>query len=275
YILEDSDCSVLFAGNDFATLVNQLEMDELQTITIGPEWSEWIPGQTPPMQASAHFYSSHVTYDLPGVLPEPDEIFLQLYTSGTTSKPKGVPLTHFNVVALLEQLRLEIPGFGTDSRNLVCAPFFHIAGVGCLFLGLFGGAANFVLPRFDPLAVIEGIGKLGLTHGLMVPAMQQAVISHPEARKGDFHSLKHLIYGASPISRSLLMASHSVLQCDYTQAYGLTETTGVATILSMDDHRAILSGQADHLAASAGKPAAGIEMEIRNEDGICNAGESG
>lgn len=268
FILDDADCQIVFAGKDFLPLV---EESSRQVVNLPGDF--WESGR------------SESAMDNP-VLPEAGQTFLQLYTSGTTSHPKGVPMNHDNILALLEQLRLETPSFGFGSVNLVCAPFFHIAGVGILFMGFLGGATNVLLPRFDPGAVIQAIETHQISHGLMVPAMQQAVINHPDAATADFSSLKHLIYGASPISRPLLEASHARLKCDYTQAYGLTETTGVATILSVQDHLDILqvhssstraaarTGTPDR-SASAGKAAAGIEIQIRSGDEICKPGESG
>lgn len=267
FILNDAKCKLVFAGSDFKPLVSD---SAYEIVDLTADF--W----TPPGGASARALT----------LPEAKQTFLQLYTSGTTTRPKGVPINHANVMSLLEQLRLEIPSFGFGSVNLVCAPFFHIAGVGILFLGILGGATNVVLPRFEPEAVINAIETYRVSHGLMVPAMQQAVICHPRSDHADFSSLKHLIYGASPISRPLLQASHAKLQCDYTQAYGLTETTGVATVLTVQDHLDILnvaSASTDANArvaaidrsASAGKAAAGIQIQIRDGDRLCEAGESG
>tara|TARA_B100002051_G_scaffold276847_1_gene330443 strand:+ start:59745 stop:61334 length:1590 start_codon:yes stop_codon:yes gene_type:complete len=269
FILEDANCNTVFVGKDFLPLVADSGR-RVEEMPVG-FWS-----------SESTESSIQDAWELPGR----DQTFLQLYTSGTTSRPKGVPMSHANVMALLEQLRLEVPSFGFGSVNLVCAPFFHIAGIGILSLGILGGATNVIVPRFEPGAVIDAIQTHRISHGLMVPAMQQAVINHPDAEKADFSSLKHLVYGASPISRPLLEAAHARFQCDYTQAYGLTETTGVATILSVQDHLDILGKESASTIAqgkspksdkssSAGKAAAGIEIQIRSEGKICEAGQTG
>ncbi len=261
FIIKDSESKLLFAGPAFEGITRQLSRDGYELHVTQPgTWLEADAVVTPE-------------------LPAPEQDFVQLYTSGTTGNPKGVPLSHANMVALLEQMRYEIPGFGIDSMNLAVAPFFHIAGSGILLLGFFGGATNVLLAKFDPGEVIETIETHGITHSLLVPAMQQAIIQHPRAAAADFSSLKHLVYGASPIARQLLETAALTFQCDFTQGYGLTETTGVVTLLSAGDHRRILAsqpGSKDDISASAGKAAAGIEIEVRGEDGaVCAPGIPG
>lgn len=261
FIVRDSEAKLLFAGSAFEALTAQLSCDGYALHVM--EADAWLAASV----ASAR------------PLPAAEHEFVQLYTSGTTGNPKGVPLSHANVVALLEQMRYEIPGFGVDSVNLAVAPFFHIAGTGILLLGFFGGAVNVLLAKFDPGEVITAIESRSVSHSLLVPAMQQAVIAHPRSAAADFSSLKHLVYGASPIARQLLEAASLMFECDFTQGYGLTETTGVVTLLSVDDHRRTLSakpGSQDDLSASAGKAAAGVEIEVRDDDGaVCASGVPG
>lgn len=253
YITRDAGCRHLFFGNDLRDPGWTLPARLIEL----PEQGAFVAESESAVPASR------------SAAPGNADIFLQLYTSGTTGLPRGVPTSHANMLALTEQLRLEVPAFGPESMNLVCAPFFHIAGVGYLLFGLHAGATNVVLPRFAPDAVIAAVRDHRVSHALLVPAMQQAVLdAEPDA--ADFASLRHLLYGASPISRPLLERAAQTFRCDFTQAYGLTETTGVATLLGCEDHRRALAGASEtarERIASAGKAAAGIELEIRDEQG--------
>ncbi len=265
FILRDAGCRCLFRGGEFAAMEPAgVRIIEVESTTRSPGLAPGDVG-TP-------------------AVPARDEDLMQLYTSGTTGRPRGVRTTHANMLALLEQLLLEVPGINGETRNLVCAPFFHIAGIGYWLFGLMAGVTNILLNRFEPAATAMVMENRRVSHALLVPAMQQAVLdyldtqSQPEA-SGRFASLRHILYGASPISESLLKRSARIFQCDYTQAYGLTETTGVVSLLTADDHRAVLAardGDARGLVQSAGRPAPGMEIRIAREDGtFADVGESG
>ncbi len=206
----------------------------------------------------------------------PDDIAVQMYTSGTTSLPKGVCSTHLNLLALLDTLSSELPGFAADSRHLVAAPLFHIAGFGFGIGPLAVGAPAVLLGEFDPAAVLDAIEQHHITHSLLVPAMLQAVVGVPGSSGRDTSSLRGILYGGSPISRALLEQVDAVLGCPLTQAYGLTETSGIATMLRFDDHRRGLDAAEDATEAvrlaSAGRPIPGTEVRVADPDAT-GAGE--
>lgn len=203
-------------------------------------------------------------------LPRPDDVAVQMYTSGTTALPKGVCTTHANLLALLDLLTAELPGFAADSRHLVAAPLFHIAGFGFGVGPLAVGAPAVLLERFDPAAALDAVEHHGITHTLLVPAMLQAVCAVPGAAERDTSGLRGLLYGGSPMSVSLMETVARTLGCAMTQAYGMTETTGIASLLRFDDHAAGLAAGDDDPArqrlASAGRAAIGTELRIDGPD---------
>lgn len=208
--------------------------------------------------------------------PRPDDVAVQMYTSGTTALPKGVCTTHANVLALLDLLTAELPGFAADTRHLVAAPLFHIAGFGFGVGPLAVGAPSVLLERFDPAAVLDAVERHRITHTLLVPAMLQAVCAVPGAAARDTSSLRGLLYGGSPMSVSLMETVARTLGCAMTQAYGMTETTGIASLLRFDDHAAGLAAPGGDAArerlASAGRAAIGTELRIDDPD-ASGAGE--
>ncbi|MFZ4519897.1 MAG: class I adenylate-forming enzyme family protein [Microthrixaceae bacterium] len=215
---------------------------------------------------------------LPDDVPFPgaDDVAVQMYTSGTTALPKGVCTTHANVLALLDLLTAELPGYAADTRHLVAAPLFHIAGFGFGVGPLAVGAPAVLLERFDPAAVLDALEEHGITHTLLVPAMLQAVCAVPGAAERDTAALRGLLYGGSPMSVALMATVAATLGCPMTQAYGMTETTGIASLLRFDDHAAGLAAAGDDPArqrlASAGRAAIGTELRIDQPDAT-GAGE--
>lgn len=193
---------------------------------------------------------------------------LQLYTSGTTGKPKGAVLSHRNMGSLTHMTSIGNDGIYTsDSVNLVVAPFFHIGGVGITYNGLAHGVHNIVYAAFDPMEVVETIQRDKVNSMFMVPAMIQAVVKMvPNVRDYDFSSLDIIAYGAAPISATLLEEAMEVFGCDFGQVYGMTETTGAVVSLPPEDHVRAVNGQPE-LLTSCGKGYPGCEIKIIDEDG--------
>ena len=200
-----------------------------------------------------------------------DSDLVQLYTSGTTGLPKGVRTTHRNMIELLQSVSTEVPAIEPDSVHLVVAPPFHIAGYGYALVALYTGATNILLPQFDPGAVLEAIEERSCTNALLVPAMLQQVLDHPASETKDLSSLRSVLYGGSPASEGLIRRAIKVTHADLTQAYGLTETTGFATLLRSDAHQAGIdapegSAEAERLG-SAGTPVLGTEVRVVDSSG--------
>ena len=202
---------------------------------------------------------------------------LQLYTSGTTGKPKGAVLSHRNLSSLVQMMAISNDAlYHPDTVNLVIAPLFHIGGTGIAYIGLAHGAHNIMHEAFDPVRVVNTIQEEKVSSVFMVPAMIQAIVKLvPNVRDYDFSSLEIIAYGAAPISASLLEEAMDVFGCGFGQVYGMTETTGTVIAMPPEDHRLAVNGRPELLTA-CGRACPGNEVKIVDEDGKrVAAGETG
>jgi acyl-CoA synthetase (AMP-forming)/AMP-acid ligase II len=189
----------------------------------------------------------------------------QMYTSGTTGRPKGAVLTHSAVTANLEQITLEISATPGE-RDLIVAPLYHAAAAVSSFAVVVWGGCLYLQEDFNPLEVVRALSEERIVVTTLVPAMIQACLVYvPDIDKRNFDNLRTIIYGASPIAEETLRKAAAVFKCDFIQAYGMTETTAVLTFLLPDDHRRALKDTPD-LLLSAGRPLVGTELKIVDED---------
>ncbi len=167
---------------------------------------------------------------------DPAAAVLQMYTSGTSGRPKGAVLTHGNwdamVGAWLRDMDMR-PG----DRFLQVTPLFHVGGALMLLSNMARAASLFLLPEFDPVLAIEALRGHRITHTLMVPAMIEWLLREPAAAAAPYDDLRLVVYGAAPMPVPTLRCAAEVLGCDFLQGYGLTETAGVLLTLTAEDHR--------------------------------------
>lgn len=192
----------------------------------------------------------------------PDDDFLQLYTSGTTGKPKGVPQTHAMHLAQRAQWEDRIGPFPPGDRCLVFMPCFHAAGITYPLFALQYGTEVEIHRAADPARIIEALGSGRISTTVMVPTLMQMLV--PKLQPGAFPGLRCVHYGASPVEPALLARALEVFGCDMVQIYAATETTAALTMLSPDDHQRGLRDP--RLWSSAGKPSS-VGCELRIVDG--------
>jgi acyl-CoA synthetase (AMP-forming)/AMP-acid ligase II len=215
----------------------------------------------------------------------PDEIEAELteapaaiiYTSGTTSKPKGVVLRHENLTSYVLDT-VEFAGAAEDEAALMSVPPYHIAGVSNVLTNLYAGRRFVTLEAFAPEHWLETVREEAITNAMVVPTMLARIMAVGGDRSAQ--SLRSLSYGGAKmpvkvIERALQEWPH----VNFVNAYGLTETSSTISILGPDEHRAAIGSEDEAVRArlgSAGKPVPAIEMEIRDEDGrVLEPGEIG
>jgi acyl-CoA synthetase (AMP-forming)/AMP-acid ligase II len=152
------------------------------------------------------------------------------YSSGTTGLPKGVMLTHRNLVANLCQCEgmRNWEGFGERDVVMAFLPFFHIYGmVVIMMLGLAGGSTILVLPRFDFPEFLAAIQKYRVTILPLVPPVVLGMVKHPAVAQADLSSVRLVFSGAAPLGEEVARELGIKLKCPVTQGYGMTEASPV------------------------------------------------
>ena len=170
--------------------------------------------------------------DSDGVIPtveiNPKEDLVALpYSSGTTGLPKGVMLTHHNLVANIRQME-GLDYFTTDDTLLCVLPLFHIYGlVVILNMGLYMGATIVTMPRFDLEQFLKAVSTYRVTLAHLVPPIVLALSKSPIVDQYDLSTLKAIFSGAAPLDQNLTLACMERLNIRIRQGYGMTETSPV------------------------------------------------
>jgi acyl-CoA synthetase (AMP-forming)/AMP-acid ligase II len=150
------------------------------------------------------------------------------YSSGTTGLPKGVMLTHRNLVANLGQTEACVTPSGHEVF-LAFLPFFHIYGMQVLMnLGLSVGATVVTMPRFDLEQSLQLVQQHEVTRFFVVPPVVLALAKHPIVEQYDLSSLKQIFSGAAPLGAELAAEAAARVGCEVVQGYGMTELSPVS-----------------------------------------------
>lgn len=176
---------------------------------------------------------------LPEVAIDPREDVVVLpYSSGTTGLPKGVMLTHHNLVANLHQMRGALHILGEKDVFIGVLPFFHIYGLVVIMnFALMLGATVVTLPRFELEPFLETLQKYGVTFAHVVPPIALALAKHPSVERYDLSRLRTLFSGAAPLGEAVTRACVERLGCVVMQGYGLTETSPGTHVSPSDPSR--------------------------------------
>ena len=259
FIVNDADARLLIARGEYVAAIDAVR-GELTSVgdwlALGAPapsgwqaWDAWLAAQpaTPPardIDAEADAY--------------------QMYTSGTTGHPKGAVLQHRAVCSNVVQM-MPIINIHSGERYLIVAPLYHAAAAVTQFIAVARGASMFVQEDFVPGEVVRALSEERIVIALLVPAMIQAcLVMVPDVAARRYEALRSVVYGASPIAAETLRRAMTIFQCDFAQAYGMTETTAVLTVLSAADHQRALA-DCPELLLSAGRPVLGTDLRIVDE----------
>ena len=199
-------------------------------------------------------------------------IAVQLFTSGTTGRPKVAVLRHGNLMAYILGT-IDFASAGEEEANLVSVPPYHIAGISAVMSSTYAGRRMVMLEGFDARLWLDTCQRERTTHAFMVPTMIRRILDEMTREPGrwDVSSMCAISYGGGRMPISVIEKAMEMLpHVDFTNAYGLTETSATICMLRPDDHRAAMASADSEIRrrlGSVGRPIGTIEMEIRDEGG--------
>lgn len=249
FVLADAGARVLVVGAEFVSTVEQVrgELPDLQTvIVLGGDADEYEPLLAAAPQGGTD-----------GV-PQPDDCFLLLYTSGTTGFPKGAMLTHRTMAAHTLNA-FGAFGFEHGSVNLVAMPLFHVGGMSWALQSLYTGGRTIVVREVVPAAILAQIEKERVTHAFFVPTVYEYLLAVPEPADHDLSSVRCFGYGGSPMPLPLMRRCLLGLGPNFYQVYGATEASGAFCVLGPADHR---DPAHPERLGSVGQPLSGVELRV-------------
>lgn len=260
YILDDAQIECLFYEEAFAAVVDaaRAQCPGLRTAIsidgVGDDaMTTWRDGQ------------SSVR---PDVRPDPEDVMIQFYTSGTTGHPKGVQISHRSSRAM----RVMEVGKHEDWQQwtsadvaIVALPNFHLSGTSWALQWLARGATCVVHPQVDAQASLEAIEAHGVTQIMTIPTVVQMMLDHPSFANTDTSSLRNVFYGGMRMPAPLLRRAREALGTNFIQIYGMTEHNGSACYLTPADH--VHADQDEELLKSCGRPLLNVSMRIMDSEG--------
>lgn len=276
------------AGATFTPLNYRLSADGLRElidrlpqplVVVDAEYLDVVADSGKQVIGSEEFIAAARTAEPAAEFPDPEDVGVVLFTSGTTSRPKAVELTHNNLTSYITGT-VEFDGAAPDDAALICVPPYHIAGVSAALSNLYAGRKMVYLPQFDPSEWVRLVRDEGVTSATVVPTMLDRIVSALESEPVALPSLRNLAYGGSKVALPLVRKALGLLpEVGFVNAYGLTETSSTIAVLTPDDHRDAMASTdvtVTRRLGSVGQPVPGIEVQIRDEAGqVVGPGETG
>jgi acyl-CoA synthetase (AMP-forming)/AMP-acid ligase II len=195
----------------------------------------------------------------PDAIYDPEAILALIYTSGTTGHPKGVVVTHANILANVNHLNYWMP-YREGSVHLHAAPIFHILDFPFMFAAPAFGACQVAIPKFSPQSFCETVQRERVSQSVLVPTMINLLVQFDKLGNYDLTSLETLAYGGSPMAPELISRIRKVLpNLKLIQGYGLSEA-GFLTGLKDHEHT-------EDKLMSCGRTCPGIDLRVVDESG--------
>lgn len=265
YMLRDSEIKVLLIEERYVKSIEHFLQDPLCKIE-----KMIVIGEDP---QGYELYESYIENSEPMIefaeIGEED-IAILLYTSGTTSLPKGVMLTYTQLTNYVMGHSEAANGL-PNGASLTCVPNYHVAGATSICNCIYSGRRIVLIRQFEADTWLEVLEKERVTHAFLVPTMLKRIIDHPRFEQTDFSCLQSLSYGAAPMPFPVIRKAIEMfpLSVDFANAFGMTETTSTVAVLGPDDHKLI--GTPEEIEKkilrlhSVGKPLPSVEIKILDD----------
>ena len=263
FMIRDAGPKVLIVGSRYLDLIDSIseELDSVEHyIAIDEPRDGWI--------SYDELVENSEDEDMWPVTSE-DDLAVLLFTSGTTSYPKGVMLTHNSFASyILSHVTPADPEMA--ERNILTVPLYHIAGMQAMISAIYGGRSLIIQRQFEASQWMELVEAERVDRAMMVPTMLKMLMDHEEFHQRDLSSLRVITYGAAPMPVEVVkQAIGEFPGVQFINAFGQTETAATITMLPPDDH--VLEGSPEEVErklkrlSSIGKPLEDVEVRIVNE----------
>jgi len=195
-----------------------------------------------------------------------------LFTSGTTGTPKAAVLRHKHLVSYILG-SVEFCSASEDDATLVCVPPYHVAGIAAMLSSVYAGRRLIQLPNFTAEGWLKVARNEKVSNAFVVPTMLARIVESLEGKKSaDLPHLKAISYGGGKMPLSIIERAMALFpNTDFTNAYGLTETSSTIAVLTPEDHRAAVASTDEKIRRrliSVGRALPGVTIEIRNDEGV-------
>jgi long-chain acyl-CoA synthetase len=254
YIIGDAQAKLVIVDEEFVELIDQVQSSvaSVGSVVVIGKHSQY---------SSYEDWIEDASIEDVGLSPDPGDIAIQVYTSGTTGLPKGAMLTNKGLLTFLNNLIGPL-GLTRESVSLIALPLFHIGGSAWALLGLTAGSKSILLRDADPSVIVDVVGRHRVSNLMLVPALLQFILDLPGIDDADLSSVRSFVYGGSPISEVVLRRGMERLGCQFLQLYGLTEAGGSTCQLAPEDHDL----DRPHLLRSCGRPLPWIDVRVFDPD---------
>ena len=255
FYVGDSEAKVLITWEDFAgeAVKGVAELPGVTTFVVNKPGSEARPEGTRPF---TELLQGPPTFTMAST--GADDTAVILYTSGTTGRPKGAELTHFNLFMCCQVGAERLIEFGDDDVSLAVLPLFHSFGQSNVMnTAIYASGTITLVPRFDADKVLEVMARDGVSIFAGVPTMYFALLHHPDPGNYDTSRLRLCISGGAAMPGEVMKAFEEKFGVTILEGYGLSETSPTASFNRSQEERRFLS---------IGKPVWGVEMAIWDEE---------
>jgi len=256
YIINNSEAVALVFGEKYSATVNSIYsgLDTASNLIVIGEASGTV---------SYEDLTSRYPADEPEVAADEDDLAWLLYTSGTTGLPKGVMLSHKNLIANTVNTIMSNFPVSSNDTHLNLLPMFHsgmLCHMNCLF---YIGGTNIFLERFDPGLFYRTLSQEGVTTSALVANMIVPLIEYPDIDKYDISGLRMVVSAGAPMSPELLKRANDIFGDIFMDVFALTEAAPMLT------GPPLFEGPWEKVKrpGSAGKEMLNIEVKVVNEDG--------
>ena len=265
YMITAANTKILFIGDRYIDQVSQLKPNlgcVEKYVTLETRRDDMLHYDDLIEQGSPDIEEAEV---------EEDDLSILMYTSGTTSLPKGVMLTYGGFTNYVIGT-VEMADGTPRGTSLLCAPLYHIAGTMNIMTALWNGRKIAVLRQFDTKEWLKTVQSEQVSHAFVVPTMLKQLIDHPDFSQYDLSSLQNLSYGGAPMAFPVIRKAIDLFpdSTGFVNAFGQTETNSTLTVLGPADHK--LNGPPEEVErnlkrlTSVGLPLPDVQVRVLDED---------